>query len=65
MVKVCESCSRVSIDLLKTIVPENNLTVHCIGHCEGHDGKTFGILNDVLVIKDSEAEFIEAVKALF
>lgn len=63
VVKVCGDCSNVSIDVLKAIVPEDELLVHCLGHCEGHQGKFFGVVNGELVIKDTEASFLEHVKA--
>lgn len=62
-VKVCDKCSNVSIDLLKSIVPEDQLKIHCLGHCEGHDGKFFGIIKGELIIEDTEESFFEQVKA--
>jgi hypothetical protein len=38
--------------------------VECIGECGQHEGKSFGYINDELVIKDSEQEFFEAVKSM-
>lgn len=63
MIRVCEACSNVDIDKLGEIVPKDQLEVECIGECGQHEGKSFGYINDELVIKESEEEFLAAVKA--
>lgn len=63
MVRICPSCSNVDSSMLEGIVPSGKLTVECIGECGQHEGKSFGYINDELVIKDSQDEFIAAVKA--
>ncbi|MFT8316374.1 MAG: DUF1450 domain-containing protein [Clostridium sp.] len=62
MIKVCPNCSGVDVEQLKDSVLEENLYLGCIGLCGQNKGKSFGYINDELVIKDSSAEFIEAVK---
>lgn len=63
MIRVCPTCSNVDVDKLEELVPDN-VEVECIGECGQHEGKSFGFINDELVIKDSEEEFFEAVKAM-
>lgn len=63
MVRVCPTCSNVDVDKLEELAPDN-VEVECIGECGKHEGKSFGFINDELVIKDSEEEFFEAVKAV-
>lgn len=65
MVRICPNCSNVDSSLLEDIVPEDELELECIGECGQHDDKSFGYINDELVIKDTEAEFIAAVKAVY
>ncbi|WP_026887620.1 hypothetical protein [Clostridium beijerinckii] len=62
MIKVCPNCSGVDVELLKNNVLEENLYLGCIGLCGQNKGKSFGYINDELVIKDSAEEFLEAVK---
>ncbi|GFZ30786.1 hypothetical protein CSC2_13120 [Clostridium zeae] len=62
MIKVCPNCSGVDVEELKKSVGEENLYLGCIGLCGQNTGKSFGYINDQLVIKDSSEEFIEAVK---
>lgn len=63
MIRVCPTCSNVDVDKLEEIAPDN-VAVICIGECGKHEGKSFGFINDELVIRDSEADFFEAVKAM-
>lgn len=63
MVRVCPTCSNVDVDKLEELAPDN-VEVECIGECGQHEGKSFGFINDELVIKDNEEEFFEAVKAV-
>lgn len=63
MVRVCENCSGVDTDKLAAIVPTGQLTIECIGECGQHQGSSFGFINDELVIKDTEEEFFDTVKA--
>ena len=63
MVRVCSACSNVDVNKLEEVAPDN-VAVLCIGECGKHEGKSFGFINDELVIKDSEEEFFEAVKAM-
>ena len=63
MVRICPNCSHVDSSKLESIVASGEISVECIGECGQHEGKSFGFINDSLVIKDTEAEFIQAVKA--
>ncbi len=63
MIRVCPTCSNVDVDKLEELVPDN-VEVECIGECGQHEGKSFGYINDELVIKDSEQEIFEAVKSM-
>ncbi|MBP2627056.1 MAG: hypothetical protein H6Q68_1767 [Firmicutes bacterium] len=63
MVRVCPTCSNVDIDKLEKLVP-GNLEVECIGECGQHEDKSFGYINDELVIEDTEEEFFESVKSM-
>ncbi|MDF2636841.1 MAG: hypothetical protein K0R78_3715 [Pelosinus sp.] len=63
MVRVCPTCSNVDIDKLEKFVPDN-LEVECIGECGQYEGKSFGYINNELVIKDTEQEFLESVKSM-
>lgn len=62
MIKVCPNCSGINVEELKTSISEENLYLGCIGLCGQNKGKSFGYINDELVIKDSSREFIEAAK---
>lgn len=63
MVRVCDACSGVNVDELKKVVAKDDLDVGCIALCGEYSGKSFGFINDELVIKNSSEEFIAAVKA--
>lgn len=62
MIKVCCCCSKVDVDQLKKVVPEDKLEVGCIDQCQGVDGKAFGLVNDELVSAENSEAFIELVK---
>lgn len=62
MIKVCPNCSGINVEELKASTSEENLYLGCIGLCGQNKGKSFGYINDELVIKDSSREFIEAAK---
>lgn len=64
MVRICPNCSNVDSSMLEGIVPKGELEVECIGECGQHEGKSFGYIDDQLIIKDSQEEFIKAVKAV-
>jgi uncharacterized protein YuzB (UPF0349 family) len=62
VIKVCPNCSGINVEELKTSISKENLYLGCIGLCGQNKGKSFGYINDELVIKDSSREFIEAAK---
>lgn len=62
MIKVCETCSNANLSDLKALVSEDQFSVKCLGHCEGHDGKSFGIIDGDLLVADSSEAFTAAVK---
>jgi uncharacterized protein YuzB (UPF0349 family) len=62
MVRICPTCSSVSADNLKKIISADRIEEGCIGECGQHEGKYFGYIEDKLVIKDTEEEFIQEVK---
>lgn len=63
MIEVCCCCSKVNVETLKSMVPENQLKVGCIEQCESHPGKSYGLINGVMVVVENEQEFFEAVKS--
>ncbi len=62
MVRVCPSCSHVDVEKLQDMLQELDLQVECIGECGQHEDQSFGYINDELVIKDSEEEFLDVVR---
>ncbi|MEG6586924.1 DUF1450 domain-containing protein [Dendrosporobacter sp. 1207_IL3150] len=62
MIRVCPTCSNVDLEKITAILNENDIEVDCIGECGQHENKSFGYINDELVIKDTEEEFLEAIK---
>lgn len=62
MVRICPTCSGINSDSLKDIISEERIEEGCIGECAQHEGKYFGYIEDRLVIKDTEEEFIQEVK---
>ncbi len=62
MIKVCEHCSNVNYTELKALVEEDQFSIKCIGHCEGHDGKSFGFIDGELVIVESPEAFTAAAR---
>ncbi|CUH95822.1 hypothetical protein P22_1902 [Propionispora sp. 2/2-37] len=65
MIRVCPNCSNVDLEKLHAFLPENELTEECIGECGQHEDKSFGYIDEELVIKETEEEFINAVKAVY
>lgn len=63
MIRICPNCSNLDSSMFEGIVPQGELVEECIGECGQHEGKSFGFINDELVIKDSQEKFIAAVKA--
>ena len=63
MIEVCCCCSKVNVEVLKSMVPEDQLKVGCIEQCESHPGKSYGMINGNMVVVENEQEFFEAVKA--
>lgn len=64
MIKICPACSNVDAGKVKEIVPEDQVDTGCISECGQHEGKSFGYIGDELVIKDTEQEFLAAVKTI-
>ncbi|MEG0773817.1 DUF1450 domain-containing protein [Clostridium sp.] len=62
MIRVCPTCSNINSDNLKNIIALDEIEEGCIGECSKHEGKYFGYIEDKLVIKDSEEDFIQEVK---
>lgn len=63
MIEICCCCSNVNVENIKTIVAEDQLKVGCIGNCEMHKDKSYGLINGEMVVTENENDFIEAVKA--
>jgi hypothetical protein len=61
MIRVCSACSNVDMDKLRDVVFEEDLEIGCIYECGEHDDKVFGYIDDKLIIKDNEEDFIKAV----
>lgn len=65
MIRVCPNCSNVDVGKLQALLPENELSEECLGECGQHEDKSFGYIDEELVIKETEEEFIKAVKAAY
>jgi uncharacterized protein YuzB (UPF0349 family) len=63
MIRICPNCSSVDPDNLKKVVAVSEFEEECIGECGQHEGKYFGYIDDELVVKDTEEEFLQEVKA--
>jgi uncharacterized protein YuzB (UPF0349 family) len=62
MVKIFGSCSNVILETLKSILSPEQIEVTCVFGCSSYEGKSFGFINGNLVVKDTEQDFLEAVK---
>jgi uncharacterized protein YuzB (UPF0349 family) len=62
MVKICPNCSNVDESRVHEIMGLEEVESTCIGECGQHEGKSFGFVNDELIIKDSEEEFYTILK---
>ena len=62
MIKVCSSCSNVNVEAIKKVVGEDKLTIGCIENCAAHKEKSYGFINDEMVVTETSEAFIEAVK---
>lgn len=62
MVRVCPYCSNVDVDKLKEVVGEENVKTGCVGMCRAYKTEAAGKIDGEVVIKQTEAEFIEACK---
>lgn len=60
MVKVCKCCSNIQIDVLKEAGIED-LEVGCIDYCGAHPEKVYGLIDNELIVCDSEDEFMRKV----
>lgn len=58
MIRVCPNCSRINIDRLKEKAGSENVKVGCTGICKKKPGKSFGYINNTLVITETDDEFI-------
>ncbi|HAE43326.1 MAG TPA: DUF1450 domain-containing protein [Clostridiales bacterium] len=63
MVRICECCSNINVENLKSVVPSDQLEVACIGECSAYDDKSYGFIDDDLVVSETELDFIEVVKS--
>jgi len=63
MIYVCERCSNINIEELKKVIPASELKLTCIAECWKYKDKAYGFFGDDFVVKDTEAEFIEAARA--
>ncbi|RDY26489.1 DUF1450 domain-containing protein [Romboutsia weinsteinii] len=62
MVRVCPYCSNVDVEKLKEAVGEENVKTGCVGMCRAYKTESVGKIDGEVVIKQTEAEFIEACK---
>ncbi len=62
MVKICKCCSNIDEQKIKEVVLEQDLEFGCIDQCEQHEGKAFGMLDDILVVKETQEEFLALLK---
>ena len=63
MVRICECCSNVNVEHLKSVVPSDQLEVTCIGECSAYEDKSYGFIGDDLVVSNTEQDFLEVVKS--
>lgn len=65
MVKVCPSCSNVSIDELADLFGTQNIEETCLGICGTNSEQSIAYVNGEWIETDSEADFfIEARKLI-
>lgn len=61
-IEVCSNCSGLDV---KTLKGKGEVKTSCIGHCSKKcpelDGKVYGFINGVFIVRDSAAEFIKSV----
>lgn len=62
MVKICKCCSNVSEEKLLEIVDASNIEFGCIDHCGEFSDKVFGLIDDELVVADTQEAFLGRLK---
>lgn len=61
MIKVCEHCSNINIDVLKEAVGEDQVQVTCIENCAAYKTEAYGYVNDELIVAENTEAFIKTV----
>lgn len=62
MVKICKCCSNINVEQLMEVVDASEIEFGCIDHCGEHSDKVFGIINEELVVEESQDAFIARMK---
>lgn len=58
MIKICPSCSRIDEKMLATKLSNEEIELGCIDHCGESAGKSFGLVNGILVVAEDEEAFV-------
>jgi len=64
MIKVCEHCSNINIELLKNEVGEDKVEVGCIENCAAYETEAFGFINDELIVEKDSDDWIKKASKL-
>ena len=62
MVKICKCCSNIDEQKIREVVSESNLEFGCIDQCEQHGGKAFSLVDNILVVKETQEEFLALLR---
>ncbi len=64
MIKVCEHCSNINIELLKNEVGEDKVEVGCIENCAAYKTEAYGFINDELIVEKDSDDWIKKASKL-
>jgi len=64
MIRVCEHCSNVDIEELKSQIGEDKLQFGCIENCAAYKTEAYGYVNDELIVEKNSTDWIEKVSKL-
>lgn len=59
MIKICDCCSNINLERLKTLIPSDKLEIGCLDICESYEDKCFGAIDGEIVYTKTEDEFID------
>jgi uncharacterized protein YuzB (UPF0349 family) len=61
MIRVCEHCSNVNVELLKEAAGEKNVKVGCIEKCAAYADDAYGYIDDEIIVEKSSENFIKKI----